>query len=60
MNYEEFKNILSNHDSGIYYIFYLYFSYYKTFNLDILNFINSFLNIYQKKILNIHHQQKVV
>ena len=39
MNYEEFKNILSNHDSGIYYIFYLYFSYYKTFNLDILNFI---------------------
>ncbi len=49
MNYEEFKNILSNHDSGIYYIFYLYFSYYKTFNLDILNFINSFLNIYQKK-----------
>ena len=45
MNYEEFKNILSNHDSGIYYIFYLYFSYYQKVNIE---------------ILNIHHQQKVV
>ena len=51
INYEEFKNILLNHDCGIYYIFYLYFSYYQKVNIEILNFINSFLNIYQKKTI---------
>ena len=49
INYEEFKNILSNHDSGIYYIFYLYFSHYKSFNVEILNFLNSLININQRK-----------
>ena len=49
LNYEEFKNILSNYDSGLFYIFYLYFFNYKKFNNEILSFLNNYLIKQNKK-----------
>ena len=49
INNEDFKNILINNDSGLYYIFFLYFYHYKKFNFDILNFLSNFINKQQKK-----------
>ena len=53
INYDEFKNILSNYDSGLFYIFYLYFMNYKNFNEELLTFLNSLLSKLQKKTVSV-------
>ena len=53
INYDEFKNILSNYDSGLFYIFYLYFMNYKNFNEELLSFLNSLLSKLQKKTVSV-------
>ena len=49
LNYEEFKIILTNYDSGLFYIFYVIFFNYKKFNYEILSFLNNYLIKQTKK-----------